>query len=74
MLAQHDAPPTTQPGAETRAIYCQRCDNARPLGIISPGRYWTRTNGRTVLVEGGRVTVTCEKCQKSHTIDLMLTG
>lgn len=74
MMAQHPPPtPTQVPGEEpgqTQPLYCRRCSNPRPLGLVAPGRYWTRHHGRTVLVQGGRVKVWCERCQKQHDLDL----
>ncbi len=72
MMTQRAAPPTPPTQDDTRALYCRRCGNTRPLGLLSPGVFWSRLNGRTVLVEGGTVSVWCEKCSKQH--DLVLTG
>ncbi len=69
-------PTTPQPAVsgDTAPFFCRRCDNPRPLGIVSPGRYWMRNNGRTVLVEGGMVKVWCEKCGGEHDLDLRLAA
>lgn len=71
LMARPTATPTPPTATgETQALYCRRCGNPRPLGIVSPGRYWMRNNGRTVLVEGGIVKIWCEKCGGEHEIDL----
>ncbi len=56
--------------ADVQPYYCRRCQNPRPLGMLAPGRFWWRSHGRTVIVEGGTVRVWCEQCYKEHTIDL----
>lgn len=53
------------------AFRCQRCRRV-VLGLVSPGRYWLRHAGRTVLIEGltdeQRIRVWCERCGKENVI------
>lgn len=59
-----------QGNAATTPLYCRRCGNPRPLGMVSPGRFWSRQGGRTIIAEGGKVRVWCEKCSAEHEVDL----
>lgn len=54
--------------ADLTPYYCRRCPNPKPLGMLAPGRFWSRQNGRTLIMEGGKVRVWCERCSKEHTI------
>lgn len=56
--------------APTTPLYCERCQNPRPLGVLGAGRFWSRQSGRTILVTGGCVQVWCEVCHKEHALDL----
>ena len=60
----------TTAAEDTTPLYCGRCNNPRPLGILGHNRFWSRQGGRTLLFEGGKVTVWCERCHKEHDIDL----
>lgn len=55
---------------QTQPLYCQRCDLVVPLGIVAPGRYYLRHARRTMLAQGGTVTVWCPQCSAEYTLDL----
>ncbi len=60
----------TEPTPTAAAACCSRC--GRTLGVVSPGRYWLRHAGRTVLIEGlteaQRITVWCDRCGKEQAL------
>ena len=56
--------------AQARPVYCQRCHNPRPLGMLARDTFSWRVQGRTVVVTGGTITVTWERCGKDQTITL----
>lgn len=61
----------TDPIPVGQPIRCARCNHM--LGIVSPGSYWSRHAGRTVLIEGLTalqvLRVWCELCKKERLID-----